>query len=414
MTIAMLFSVGAIWQADTAAAATKKSTTKYWLKVNKQRGVVTAYKYVDKKWKPIRAMLASVGKAGTPTVSGTYSLGQKQRWATLGGPSMGGYSYGQYVSQITRDYLFHSVWYYTPSKSNQSYKEFNKLGSPASHGCVRLSTIDAKWIYDNCKKGTKITCYNSSNAGPLGKPKAIKSYRGWDPTDPTKGNPNFKLKKAIITVKKASSVQYGKTYKLLSGVKAKNPNANEDLTYRLKYSVQKYNSSKKKYVAAKFSTKSIGTYKITYKVSYGYCRDASKTFKVKVVDTNAPTISGATNRTVNVGDTNAVGTVTAKQASRSLTSKMTVQITKPDGTTEKLTYEQAQAYVFAAAGEYTIKYTAKNVYSPYKATSKTIKITVNEVEVNPEEPTPEEPTSEEPTPEGTAPATGTTEENQQL
>ena len=31
-----------------------------------------------------------------------------------------------------------------------------KLGTKASHGCVRLSVDDAKWIYTNCPAGTTV------------------------------------------------------------------------------------------------------------------------------------------------------------------------------------------------------------------------------------------------------------------
>lgn len=42
-------------------------------------------------------------------------------------------------------------------KPTLSVKSFEALGTPASHGCVRLLVSDAKWIYDNCKEGTIIT-----------------------------------------------------------------------------------------------------------------------------------------------------------------------------------------------------------------------------------------------------------------
>ena len=68
--------------------------------------------------------------------------------------------YGQYISRITPNdgILFHSVPYYTSGqKDSLEYDEFNKLGTTASAGCVRLSVIDAKWVYDNCGKGTVVT-----------------------------------------------------------------------------------------------------------------------------------------------------------------------------------------------------------------------------------------------------------------
>lgn len=44
-------------------------------------------------------------------------------------------------------------------KPTLSVQSFEALGTPASHGCVRLLVSDAKWIYDNCKEGTIITVY---------------------------------------------------------------------------------------------------------------------------------------------------------------------------------------------------------------------------------------------------------------
>ena len=265
----------AMGQAGTAQAKAKKP--QYWLKVNRQRGVTTAYKKVDGKWKPVRAMLTSPG-TGYKTPLGTFRLGDKHRRSSL----MGGVN-GKWCSRITGGVLFHSVWYYSWNSSSQSWVEFNRLGSKASHGCCRLSVIDAKWIYDNVKSGSKVTIYDSSKAGPLGKPKALKSHSGWDPTDPVKGNPNFKLRKAKITISKnkKKTVKYGAKYKLKAGVKAYNPNANENVTDYIKVIVKKKVNGKWK--KAKFSTKKPGLYHVTYKVKYKYCRSSQKGLIIKVL-----------------------------------------------------------------------------------------------------------------------------------
>lgn len=52
-------------------------------------------------------------------------------------------------------YLFHSV----PVDINGNYEtaEADKLGKePASHGCIRLSVPDAKWLYEQLPYGTKV------------------------------------------------------------------------------------------------------------------------------------------------------------------------------------------------------------------------------------------------------------------
>lgn len=180
----ILCMAGVMGSGRTGQAAEEKEL--YMIKVNKQQNVVTVYKRNPKgKYKPYKAFVCSTG---TATPLGTYSVGAKYRWHELMGPS-----YGQYCTRIYKGILFHSVWYYRPSKNTQSYVQYNRLGTTASHGCIRLTVAASKWIYDNCPAGTSIVIYNSPNPGPLGKPRARKmsGYMGWDPTDPDPNNPYF-------------------------------------------------------------------------------------------------------------------------------------------------------------------------------------------------------------------------------
>ena len=373
---AVVLMAAMVFGVTLTAPKAVRAESKYWIKVNKQANVATVYQLKGGKYVAVKAMLVSCGGSNTP--SGTYYTPAKYRWHTLMGPS-----YGQYCTRINGGVLFHSVWYYSHSKASQATKEFNKLGQTASHGCVRLSVADAKWIYDNCALGTKVTVYSSSNPGPLGKPKGIKVSTArkmyWDPTDPDKNNPYNKQKPSIsISKKKAKTVQYGTAYSIKSKVTAKQANK-VSLTKKIKYTVAKYNSKKKKYVKAKFSTKSLGTYKITYTVKSVGGTTASKTFKVKVVDTKAPVIS-AKNRTVTIGKTypsNAAYGVTAKQRSgANRISVMDVYIKAPGASKYiKYSYAKAKAYQFNKAGTYKIQYQVKSKYKPYTKAAKTITVT---------------------------------------
>lgn len=171
----------------------KKQEIKYYIKVNNQANVVTIYTK-DKNGNytvPYKAMICSIGKA-TPT-EGVYTIPGKtwDRW-TWG--QMEGGVWAQYYVRIKGSILFHSVPYTSKDKSTLEYWEYDKLGTKASAGCIRLTVRDAKWIYDNCPAGTQVEFYYDSNPGPLGKPSAQKisgeeSVRGWDPTDPASGNP---------------------------------------------------------------------------------------------------------------------------------------------------------------------------------------------------------------------------------
>lgn len=168
------------------------SGTRYRLEVNCEQNVVNVYERDENgEYKNcVKVMLCSVGSA-TPK-SGTYSLKKYGGWEWKG---LQGDVFGQYATQITGNILFHSVPY-TKKGDNSSleYWEYDKLGTSASLGCIRLTVKNAKWIYDNCAAGTKVYFYKDSNPGPLGKPSERKisgdsEVNGWDPTDPDSDNP---------------------------------------------------------------------------------------------------------------------------------------------------------------------------------------------------------------------------------
>lgn len=165
--------------------------TPYYIRVNYGAQVVNIYKKDEQGFYkvPFKAMVCSTGTY-TPK-SGTYSIPDRWKWGALQGDV-----YGQYVTKITGNILFHSVPYTRMrDPGSLEYWEFDKLGTDASLGCVRLKIEDAKWIYDNCKNGTKVEFYSSEDPGPLGKPSVMKisdyedNLRNWDPTDPNPDNP---------------------------------------------------------------------------------------------------------------------------------------------------------------------------------------------------------------------------------
>jgi glucan-binding repeat-containing protein len=164
------------YKASTIANPTSST---YVIKVNRVMNCITVYRGNT----PVKAFVCSTAKDGVSTPLGEYTILDKLRWHELNGPS-----WGQYCSHITSNILFHSVPN-TKYNNNHSLEwwEFNKLGTAASAGCIRMTVADAKWIYDNCPVGTKVIIYDdATSAGPLGKPTAptIPAGQNYDPTDP--------------------------------------------------------------------------------------------------------------------------------------------------------------------------------------------------------------------------------------
>lgn len=125
---------------------------------------------------------------GNYTPVGTYRMGPRYEWRAL----FGGV-FGQYACQITKNILFHSVPYTRLTKDSLKPGEYNKLGTTASMGCVRLCVRDAKWIYDYCPDGTTVRIF-SAGTTPMDPPEPIRidpdsPDAGWDPTDPDPENP---------------------------------------------------------------------------------------------------------------------------------------------------------------------------------------------------------------------------------
>ena len=167
----------------------KSCKATYYLKVNYGQNVVTVYtkdeagNYVI----PLKPMLCSCGTA-TPK-GGIYKTSKGYAWGTV----VGGL-YAQYSTRIQGNILFHSIPYTKESKDTMEYWEYDKLGTTASAGCVRLRVEDCKWIFDNCEEGTIVEFYKSSIPSPFSKPELEKisdnvECRNWDPTDDVPENP---------------------------------------------------------------------------------------------------------------------------------------------------------------------------------------------------------------------------------
>lgn len=111
----------------------------------------------------VRQMLCSTGTRKNPSDIGTFTLnGRTARWCYF--PEWG--SHAQYWTRINSSIAFHSVIYNTVNTMDLSVKSYKNLGKRASHGCIRLTVADAKWIYTNCGAGTVVTIRDDLPADP--------------------------------------------------------------------------------------------------------------------------------------------------------------------------------------------------------------------------------------------------------
>lgn len=169
----------------------------YLVKVNRACCTVTVYQRSasGEYDAPVIAFPCSVGRAGEETPLGTYQTQDRLDWGYM----VDG-TYARYFIRVVGGILFHSVPYYSMDISDLEWPEYNKLGSPASLGCIRLCVRDIYWLYTNCPYGFTTIIYDDyDDPGPLGKPAspgAVYGYdendtskRGWDPTDWDPANP---------------------------------------------------------------------------------------------------------------------------------------------------------------------------------------------------------------------------------
>lgn len=167
---------GTTYNFGTKGYVSYRPSGKLTVRVNRAKNVVTVFDGNT----PIKAMTCSVG-VNNSTPVGTFTLYSHYRWWYLYGPSI-----GQYCCHFASDYLFHSVPMkgYSKDPYNLRADDFNKLGTAASEGCVRLSVADAKWIYDNVPSGSKVVI-SDHEPTPLGKPATLKMRPGTIGKDPT-------------------------------------------------------------------------------------------------------------------------------------------------------------------------------------------------------------------------------------
>ena len=114
----------------------------HWLDVD--LSAQRAYAYQGDQ--QVNSFLVSTGTWLHPTVTGTFKIYVKYRYADMSGP---GYYLPDvpYVMYFYKDYGLHGTYWH------------NNFGTPMSHGCVNFSTSDAGWVYSFASVGTVVNVH---------------------------------------------------------------------------------------------------------------------------------------------------------------------------------------------------------------------------------------------------------------
>ena len=125
------------------------SATNYLIWVDFKNFKVNVYNGSTNKWNLVHSYLCTIGKKATPTLKGIYTIGIKGIYFGVNK----GYKCW-YYTQFKGNYLFHSIIYNLDGTVRDG-----RLGMALSDGCIRLTKINAKWIWDNIPTETKVVIY---------------------------------------------------------------------------------------------------------------------------------------------------------------------------------------------------------------------------------------------------------------
>lgn len=141
------------------------SNTNYLILVNKSEYKVCVYKGRQNAWTKLKEWYCTHGGSNTP--NGTWTLDDhvtkrsaKYGWAVFD------FSSAAFASHISAGNYFHSILYeryiglYYPNTNPYDEEPMDPdLKQSYSHGCIRLETENAEWIWDNIPFGTKVVVY---------------------------------------------------------------------------------------------------------------------------------------------------------------------------------------------------------------------------------------------------------------
>jgi len=125
------------------------SNTDYFIAVSKPQRQVYVYHKENNSWVNIKVCICNVGGTDSPIIEGDFNSGLKGKELKINE------TYVKYFTQISGNYLFHSIPY---NEEGQVIDE--SLVKVVSDECIILSLEDAKYIYDTVPANTGIRIIN--------------------------------------------------------------------------------------------------------------------------------------------------------------------------------------------------------------------------------------------------------------
>ena len=121
------------------------SATRWLIQIDTHQNRFAVYYGSYGNWVPWHEWYCTTGAPGMWTPHGQFTAGRKGLYFGSGYRCW-------YYTQISGEYLIHSILYNSDGYTVRD----GRLGYHGSHGCVRLATENAKWVYNNIPYGTKI------------------------------------------------------------------------------------------------------------------------------------------------------------------------------------------------------------------------------------------------------------------
>lgn len=141
------------WSFTVATPGFAPGSNELWIEVNQK----TQRVYIMKGTKVTREIICSSGMPNTPTPNGIFRIQNRGTWFLAKSKVVGAKYWVSFKGY--GEYMFHSILFDKKGKYIIG-SSVRKLGSKASHGCIRLPLSEAIWIYKNIPTNTRVVIFD--------------------------------------------------------------------------------------------------------------------------------------------------------------------------------------------------------------------------------------------------------------